>query len=188
MKTRTYKNPLVLAIPRGGIVIGAALAEELHAELDIVVSRKLRAPMQPELAVGAVSEEGAVHMNMNAFARLALGIDEEYLAAEKHFQMAEIARRTKLFRQVRPRAEIKGRWVIVTDDGIATGATMIASLQILRAESPYELLAAVPVASPERLPEIRRWCDHVICLPPLGTFMRLGSFTKTFNRFKTKKW
>ena len=108
MKTRTYKNPLVLAIPRGGIVIGAALAEELHAELDIVVSRKLRAPMQPELAVGAVSEEGAVHMNMNAFARLALGIDEEYLAAEKHFQMAEIARRTKLFRQVRPRAEIKG--------------------------------------------------------------------------------
>ena len=108
MKNRSYRNPLVLAIPRGGIVVGAILADELNAELDIVVSRKLRAPMQPDLAVGAVSEGGAVHMNMNAPARLALGIDEEYLMAEKHFQMAEIARRTKLFRQVRTRTRLPG--------------------------------------------------------------------------------
>ncbi len=181
MKDRTYRNPLVLAIPRGGVIVGATLADELNAELDVIVSRKLRAPMQPELAIGAVAENGSIRMNMDAATRIALGIDEHYLAGERNFQLAEIARRVKHFRQIRPRTIIAGRSVIVTDDGIATGSTMIAALQLLRAQAPHELIAAVPVASPDRLTEVRRWCDTVVCLLALRGFYAISQFYEDFR-------
>ena len=100
LRDRRFEEPLVLAIPRGGVPIGAVLADELNAELDIVLSRKLRAPFQPELAIGAISEGGEVYINSRATD--VLGIDQEYLQQEKRYQLAEIERRSKLFRQVRP--------------------------------------------------------------------------------------
>ena len=180
LKGRAFHDPLVLAIPRGGMVIGAVLARELGAELDIVLSRKLRAPWQPELAVGAISEDGRVHLNPSALEVLEL--PEGYLAEEQHFQQAEIARRKRLFRSARPQASIAGRSVIVTDDGIATGSTMIAALQTVKNQGPHELIVAVPVGSPERLEEIRRWCDDLVCLDAPEEFWAIGQFYKDFTQ------
>jgi len=178
-KNRELRDPLVLAIPRGGVVTGAVLARELGAELDVVFSRKLRAPGQPELAIGAVSEDGKVYLNPSAKAFLDLA--NEYIAGEQAYQLSEIARRKALFRAIRPQATIEGRSVIVTDDGIATGATMIAALQVARAKDPFELIVAVPVASPDRLREIRRRSDEVICLLAPSSFWAIGQFYQDFS-------
>jgi putative phosphoribosyl transferase len=182
LRSRQLRKPLVLAIPCGGLVLGALLARELDAELDVVLSRKLRAPGQPELAIGAVAEDGRVLLNAQLDARLAL--PHGYLKKERAFQRRLIARRQKLFRAVRPAATITGRSVIVTDDGIATGSTMIAALETVRGQAPHEVIVAVPVASPERLPEIRRHCDGVICLLKPARFWAIGQFYEDFTQIE----
>lgn len=185
LKGRELHDPLVLAIPRGGVVTGAELARELGAELDVVLSRKLRAPGQPELAIGAVTEDGRVYLNR--FAQEVLDLTDEYLAEERDHQLAEIARRQRLFRGVRPKAPVAGRSVIVTDDGIATGSTMIAALQVVKAQQPRELIVAVPVASPERLEEVRRWCDDVVCLLSTEDFWAIGQFYEDFTQVEDEQ-
>ena len=180
LKERELHNPLVLAIPRGGVVTGAVLAQELGAELDIVLSRKLRAPEQPEFAIGAISEDGQIYLNPHVSGLL--GPSDDYLDQERRHQLAEIARRKKLFRKVRPEASIAGRSVIVTDDGIATGSTMIAALQIVRTQKPHELIVAVPVAPPDRLEEVRRWCDDLVCLHSPESFWGIGEFYADFSQ------
>ena len=184
LKGRKLHDPLVLAIPRGGVVTGAVLARELGADLDVILSRKLRAPEQPELAVGAVSEDGQVYLNHHA--RNYRDLDE-YLAEERRRQMAEIARRKKLFRAVRSQAPIAGRSLIVTDDGIATGSTMIAALQALKAQRPGEVIVAVPVASPDRLAEVQRWCDDVVCLLAPEEFWAIGQFYEDFSQVEDEE-
>jgi predicted phosphoribosyltransferase len=185
LKGRKLHDPLVLAIPRGGVVTGAVLARELGADLDVVLSRKLRAPMQPELAVGAVSEDGQVYLNHHA--QEFLDLMEEYLAEERRHQLAEIARRKKQFRGVRLQAPLKGRSVIVTDDGIATGSTMIAALQAVKTQNAREVIVAVPVASPDRLAEVRRWCDDVVCLLAPKRFWAIGEFYKDFTQVEDEE-
>ncbi|MER3416797.1 MAG: phosphoribosyltransferase [Gemmataceae bacterium] len=180
LRDRHWHNLLVLAIPRGGVVTGATLAEELGAELDVVLARKLAAPGEPELALGAVAEDGSVFLN-------SLGQEwreelRDYLEAERVRQLEEIARRRQVYRAVRPPATIQGRSVVVTDDGIATGATMIAALQATRGQNPHELIVAVPVAPPERLAEVRRWCDETICLLTPETFWAVGQFYEHFDQ------
>jgi len=179
LKGRELHDPLVLAIPRGGVVTGAVVAKELGADLDVVLSRKLRAPMQPELAVGAVSEDGRVYLNH--YAKDVFGLTNDYLGQERDHQLAEIARRQKLFRDVRPAASITDRSVIVTDDGIATGSTMIAALRTVKAQKPHEMIVAVPVSSPDRLEEIRRMCDDVVCLLSPREFYAVGQFYEDFS-------
>jgi len=171
-------KPLILAIPRGGVEIGAALARGLGAELDVVLSRKLRAPHQPELALGAVSETGVVHLNHFAAAMTDAG--DAYIEAERLRQMREIDRRRGLFRAVRPQAPIAGRTVILTDDGIATGATMIAAARTVRAARPREIIVAVPVAAPDRLDAIRPLCDRVVCRIESAAFFAIGQFYRDF--------
>jgi len=185
LKGRELHDPLVLAIPRGGVVTGAELARELGAELDVVLSRKLRAPGQPELAIGAVTEDGRVYLNR--FAQEVLDLTDEYLAEERDHQLAEIARRQRLFRGVRPKAPVAGRSVIVTDDGIATGATMIAALQVVKAQRPREVIVAVPVASPDRVAEVRRWCDDVVCLLAPVEFWAIGQFYEDFTQVEDEQ-
>ena len=185
LKGRELYDPLVLAIPRGGVVTGAVLARELGADLDVVLSRKLRAPGQPELAIGAISEDGRVYLNHHAQAFLDLL--EDYLEEERRHQLAEIARRKKLFRAVRPQAPISGRSVIVTDDGIATGSTMIAALQAVKTQKPREVIVAVPVASPDRLEEVRRWCDDVVCLLRPEEFWAIGQFYEDFTQVEDEQ-
>jgi predicted phosphoribosyltransferase len=185
LKGRELHDPLVLAIPRGGVVTGAVLARELGAELDVILSRKLRAPMQPELAVGAITEDGRVYLNHHA--REVPYQTDDYLAAERRHQLGEIARRKKLFRGVRPEAPVAGRSVIVTDDGIATGSTMIAALQAVKTQNPREVIVAVPVASPGRLAEVRRWCDDVVCLLTPEEFWAIGQFYQDFTQVEDEQ-
>ena len=171
-------NPLILAIPRGGVVTGAVLARELHGDLDVVLSRKLRAPDQPELAIGAISENGQAHLNRSAVQ--ALGVTDEYLQQEKQHQLAEIARRKQLFRGVRPEVPVSGRAVVVTDDGIATGSTMMAALETVRPQRPSRLIVAVPVAPLDRLPAFEDRCDQVVCLHSPVDFWAVGQFYQAF--------
>jgi predicted phosphoribosyltransferase len=180
LKDRKLHEPLVLAIPRGGVVTGAVLARELCAELDVVLSRKLRAPGHPELAIGAVSERGGVYLN--PYALELAEVPGEYLVEERRHQMAEIWRRQRVFRAVRPAAQVAGRSVIVTDDGIATGSTMIAALQTVRAQHPCELIVAVPVAATSRLEEVRRLCDEVVCPVSMEQFWSVGQFYDDFTQ------
>jgi putative phosphoribosyl transferase len=178
MKDRALNDPVVLAIPRGGIVTGAILARELGADLDVVLSRKLRAPWQHEYALGAISETGDVFLNPEA--ANAPGYSAEYLSSERKRQLDEIARRKKLIRGVLPPTDVAGRSVIVTDDGIATGATMIAALQVVRKQGASEVIVAVPVASPDRLAAVARWCDDVVCLHAPTSFQAIGQFYVDF--------
>lgn len=180
LKSLELRDPLVLGIPRGGVVTAAILAEQLDADCDVVLVRKLRAPAQPELAVGAVSEDGV--MLLNSDAHLVPGVSEKYIDAERQRRMEELSRRKELFRGVRPAAPIAGRSVIVTDDGIATGSTMLAAVEILKRKGPHELIVAVPVAPPGRLNDIRRRCDYVVCLQTPESFMAIGQFYQDFDQ------
>jgi predicted phosphoribosyltransferase len=141
--------------------------------------------MQPELAIGAVAEDGRVYLNH--YAQEVLDLSEDYLTEERNHQLAEIARRQRLFRGVRPQAPVAGRSVIVTDDGIATGSTMIAALQVVKAQNPREVIVAVPVASPDRLAEVRRWCDDVVCLLAPEEFWAIGQFYEDFTQVEDEQ-
>ena len=171
-------RPIVLAIPRGGIEVGAPLALALGAELDVVLSRKLRAPNQPELAVGSVSESGEVYLGR--FASELTGTSDDYLQREVAYQIAELERRAKWFRAVRAKADVRGRTVVITDDGIATGATMIAALRTVRAQQPKEIIVAIPVAPREQIPELRALSDRVVCLCVASEFWSVGQYYRSF--------
>lgn len=173
------RNPLVLAIPRGGIETAAPIAERLGAELDVVLARKLRSPDQPELAIGAISETGQVHLDPTLVA--VTGATKVYVEEERARQRGEIERRRELFRRARPPASMAGRTVILTDDGVATGSTMIAAARTVRAAGPAELIIAVPVAASERLSSLRPLCDRLICLIAAPDFMAVGQF---YDRFE----
>lgn len=174
------RDPLVLAIPRGGVVTGAAIAREIHAELDVVLARKLRAPMQPELALGAIGEDGQAYVNREVVA--ITGVTDEYLQEERLRQWEEIEQRKRKFRAVRPAAPIQGRSIILTDDGIATGATMVAAIEVVRAQAPYEVIVAVPVASSERLRTLEVRCDRAICLETPADFWAVGQVYESFEQ------
>jgi putative phosphoribosyl transferase len=179
------EKPLVLAIPRGGIEVGAAIARGLGCDLDVVLSRKLRAPHQPELAIGAVSESGAVYLNRFATAMTDAG--QAYVEAERKKQLEEIDRRRTMFRAVRPQADVRGRTVILTDDGIATGATMIAALKTVRAAGAKQVIVAVPVGAPDRIDALRPLCDRVECLLEPAEFWAVGQFYRHFEQVSDER-
>lgn len=180
-----WERPLVLAIPRGGIDVGVEIARRLGAELDVVLARKLRCPFQPELAFGAISETGEVMLDRSSGV---LGsVSQEEREAERRYQMAEIARRRKLYRSVRPQAAVAGRSVIITDDGIATGSTMIAAIHSMREAGPREITVAVPVGSPERVAEIARQCDRMVCLLEPEDFRAVGQFYRSFDQVSDER-
>jgi predicted phosphoribosyltransferase len=185
LRGQTLHDPVVLAIPRGGIETGAAIARGLGCELDVVLARKLRAPHQPELAIGAVSEDGDVYLN--DFAAALTDAGSTFIEAERRRQLAEIARRRTMFRVVRPQADVKGRTVILTDDGIATGAPRIAALHTVRAAGAKEIIVAVPVGVTSRIDAIRPLCDRVICLQEPEEFWAIGQFYRTFEQVEDER-
>src|SRR5262249_10481758 len=150
--------------------------------LDVVLARKLRARGQPEAAIGALSEMGGMYLDPRAEEILA--VSREYLEAERDRQLAEIARRKELFRGIRQRAAIVDRSVIVAEDGIATGSTMIAALQVVRMQRPYELIVAVPMAPKDRLEEVGRWCDEIYCLTTPEDFLAIGRYYHDFSQIE----
>ena len=180
LRESRFEKPLVLAIPRCGVEVGAAIARGLGAELDVVLSRKLRSPHQPELAIGAVTENGEVYLNH--FAAAITDVSSSFIEAERRRQLGEIERRKTAIRSVRPRAKIAGRTVILTDDGIATGATMIAALKMVRAAGAREIIVAVPVGAPDRIDALRPLCDRIVCLHGPIDFWAVGQFYRRFEQ------
>lgn len=185
LRGRTLRAPLILGIPRGGVVVAAAVARELGADLDVVLARKLRDPWQPELALGALSETGEVILNPDLADRTESLHD--YLQTERRHQQEEIERRRKLFRAVLPAVSPRDRSVIVVDDGIATGSTMFAALKALRRAGAYEVIVAAPVAAPERVTELRAHCDDVICLLKPDYFVAIGQFYQDFTQVEDEE-
>lgn len=172
-------RPLVLAIPRGGVGVGAALARELGAELDVVLVCKLRAADRPEVVLGAISESGDVHLNSNL--RAMTDATREHLEIEQRRQMWVLDERRCLFRLVRTQAPVQGRSVILTDDGIVTGSTMMAALRAVRAAGPREIIVAVPAAAPDRLADISQHCERVVCLQSPEGFWAIGPFYRSIG-------
>jgi predicted phosphoribosyltransferase len=173
------RNPLVLAIPRGAVAMGAEIAQLLQGELDVVLVKKLHAPGSPEFAVGAVDESGWTYVA--PYAREA-GADERYLAREKADELALLQRRRAQYTPARAPADPAGRIAIVIDDGIATGASMIAALHAVRAKQPAKLVCAVPVAPAESLENIRPYADELVCLETPEGFMAVGQFYRHFDQ------
>ena len=171
------RNPLVLAIPRGAVGMGKVLADELGGELDVVLVRKLRAPFSPELAVGAIDESGWTYVAEHA-ARS--GADAAYLEREKQAQLETLRKRRLQYTPARAPIDPKDRVVIVVDDGLATGASMIAALHAVRARKPARLICAVPVAAPDSLARIEPYADEVACLAAPAEFYAVAQFYREF--------
>ncbi len=172
------RRPFVLAIPRGGVIVGYEVEKAHGAPLDVVVPRKLRAPFNPELAVGAVAHDGSVYLDSPLVSHL--DVTEEYVRVETARQLEEIRRRMQIYRGDRPPAVLEGTTSIVVDDGIATGSTMIAALRATRAARPAHLVAAIPVASAEGVAMLRREADDVVCLYTPPMFYAVGQFYVDF--------
>ena len=181
LRDREMIRPIVLAIPRGGVAIGAILADQLHADLDVVLSRKLGAPDNPELALGAIGEDDSVYLNPEFRDWFGEAL-EPHLKREIARQKAVIAQRKKDFREGRPPQCLEGRTVVLTDDGIATGATMKAALHVLQGQKPAEVIIAVPVASPDRLEQMRPLCQEIVCLLAPEDLSAVGQYYADFRQ------
>ena len=171
---------VVLGIPRGGVIVAREVALSLKAALDIVLSRKLGAPHNPELAIGAISEDGRTFLDDSIISHT--GANKTYIDKESGRQLNEIRRREKIFRRILPKTSLEGKTVIIVDDGLATGATMQASLWAARQEKLSRLIAAVPVASGEAIDRIAVHCDEVVCLRCPDLFEAVGQFYTNFDQ------
>jgi len=174
------KDTVVLGIPRGGMVVAGEIAGALNSGLDIVLSRKLGCPGNPELAIGSVGEDGRLFLNQDLAFRV--GADETYIETEKARQLSEIKKRVQLFRQFKAKVPLEGKTVIVTDDGVATGSTMQAALWASGRENPKRLIAAVPVGAGESVRFLADYADEVIVLRLPGDLQAIGQFYRHFDQ------
>lgn len=177
LKKYEGQNPLILAIPRGAVPMSAWIADVLHGQMDVVLVRKLRAPLQPEVAIGAVDETGRAYLSPCA---ATLGIDPQYVKDEIKLQMQTLKARRRQYSRIRAPIPVQGRVVIVVDDGLATGATMMSALKAVRQHHPQRLVCAIPVASQDALAKIKPLADEMVCLHAPEDFMAVAQFYQQF--------
>jgi putative phosphoribosyl transferase len=179
------KNLIVLAIPRGGLAVGKELSTALNCPLDIIVTKKIGAPGNPELAIGAVGAVGEPVINEELASRV--GADEKYLEKEIADRQAEVERRIKEYRGERPPPDFKDKIVIITDDGVATGATMEAAVEVVRQQEPKKIVVAVPVTARDSLKKLEEKADEVIYLDAPLMFFAVGQFYQEFGQVSDKE-
>jgi putative phosphoribosyl transferase len=180
LKAYRGQNAAVLGVPRGGVVVALRIAHALQGDLDIVLAHKLGAPGNPELAIGAVCEDGKLFIDQQISSYV--GADETYIEREKSRQLKEIGRRVKRYRGVLPKLPLGEKVVIVTDDGVATGATMQAALWAVRQEQPKKVVAALPVGPEDTLLKLAQDADQTICLQTPPFFSAISQFYACFNQ------
>jgi putative phosphoribosyl transferase len=174
------KNAIVLSIPRGGVVVGFEICKELGFQLDIIVPRKIGAPNNPELAIGAVTEDGTTILNERLVGQL--GISKRFILDEGERQRAEIKRRLKSYRGNAPYPSLKDRLVIIVDDGIATGYTMKAALASVGKKGAKSVTVAIPVGPPSTIEDLDSMADRMICLFSPEVFYAIGEFYQDFSQ------
>ncbi|MCH8004657.1 MAG: phosphoribosyltransferase [Planctomycetes bacterium] len=181
------QSVMVLGLPRGGVIVAAQIAEALSAPLDVLVVRKLGAPLQPELAIGAVTDGDQPQQIFNDELIDRLAVSREYLDREIQWQLAEVRRRQELYRGGRPAVKILQQTVIVADDGIATGATVRAGIQALRGNGAARIVLAVPVAPLQVAQSLRQEVDELLCLQTPASFTAVGAFYGDFRQVTDKE-
>ena len=182
LSKRRFQHPiLVLGIPRGGVAVAYEVAEALSAPLDVIITRKIRAPYQPELGVGAVVDGDHITVLNEELVRM-VGARPEYLEREIAYQTEEIDRRLRIYRGDRPLPEISGKTVIVIDDGIATGYTFRTALEGLRRKHPSKLIGAAPVAARDSYEMLKPFADELVCLSTPVSFMAVGNWYTDFEQ------
>lgn len=181
------KNPLVLAIPRGGVIVAKEIVEALEGELNVIVPRKIGAPGDPEFAIGAVMEDGTLYIDEDTVKRL--GITRIYIEEEKRRQLKIIKDRVDRYRRIRGLPEIKGRIVILVDDGMATGATVRAALMTLSLKGPKRLILALPVAPLSKIEEFEREmvADEIVCILKPIHFWAISEFYENFSQIEDEE-
>jgi len=180
LKNFSAEKGIVLAIPRGGVVVGYVIAKTLNLPLDVIIPRKIGAPDNPELAIGAIAEDGTAILDQNLIKYL--GVSREYVVEETERQKQEIRRRLKLYRQDISYPDLKGLDVIVVDDGIATGSTMKAALDSVKNRGAASVTVAVPVGPPSTIEELEKMADRVVCIYTPEFFQAIGEFYQDFNQ------
>lgn len=180
LKNYQGRDPVVLGIPRGGVVVAKEVARALRAQLDVVVTRKISPPGEPEYALGAVGQDGEVILDRQAAE--SLGVGQEYLDSEIQRKRDEVRERTFKFRGDRPFPAIGGRCVILVDDGIATGSSIGAAVLYLKRMKPEEIVVAVPVAPRDAVETLSEGGNRVVCLETPGPFFAIGEFYEDFEQ------
>lgn len=178
------KTTIVFAIPRGGVVTAYEIAKTLDAPLDIIIPRKIGAPGNQELAIGAVTEDGTTILNTRLVTML--GISDAYIESEKTKQIEEIKRRVKTYRGEHLPKDFEGKIVILVDDGIATGATVRAAIHSLLKGNPSFIVVAIPVGPPDTLKELKQEVDKLIYLVSYEPFFAIGQFYVDFSQVPDK--
>jgi len=173
-------NPLVLALPRGGVPVAFEIAQALHADLDIFLVRKIGVPGQEELAMGAIASGGTRVLNESLIRQM--GISPAVIERVTAHEVKEIERRERLYRGGRPALPAKGRTVILVDDGLATGASMLAAVRAVQAQEPQRMIVAVPIASRQACEEFRQYVDDVICAETPEPFYAVGAWYEDFSQ------
>lgn len=173
-------DPVVVALPRGGVPVGYQVARRLDAPLDVVLVRKLGVPWQPELGMGAIAERGVMLLNPEVVR--AAGVAESQIDAVRRQEEAELQRRARLYRGSRPAERLQGRQVVVCDDGLATGFTARAAIESARRGGAAQVVLAVPVGAAETVAELRRVADRVVCPLSPRRFMAVGAWYADFSQ------
>lgn len=175
-------NAVVIALPRGGVPVGAIVAEELGLPLDVILVRKVGAPLQPELAVGAVTDGDEMRLTVNKDIQAELGLSDEAIEDLAKRQLPEIERRRETYYKGRAPTPLSGKTVIVVDDGVATGATVNSALRLIRAQKPARLILALPVAPANTISRLEKHADEVVCLQSPSPFYAVGAHYADFSQ------